>query len=105
MADQGRMGNVPRAHHPIHGELCGQRALGCGPCQLVDGHDGPHLCDHYAKGGVELHDEDVRNCHCPDCERERLTHRVNHTEDQMVRARSAHESALRALQRHTETFG
>lgn len=50
-----------------HGKLCGVRALGCGPCQLLAGHDGRHLCDHYAKGGVELHDPADRGCACPDC--------------------------------------
>lgn len=88
-----------------HGPLCGERALGCGPCQLLADHNGPHLCDHYAKGGVELHDDNVRNCHCPMCERDRLTHMVNVTEERMVEARANHDRALRALQRHAEAFG
>lgn len=43
---------------PPERNLCLERALGCGPCQLYNGHDGIHLCNHYAEKGHELPDLD-----------------------------------------------
>jgi hypothetical protein len=48
--------------------LCPALALGCGPCELLAGHDGRHLCEHYARNGVEYHDEHDKACRCHWCE-------------------------------------
>lgn len=52
--------------------LCGERAMGCGPCELPAGHDEDrrHLCQHYARNGVEFHDPNDPNCGCPHCKPE-----------------------------------
>jgi len=86
-----------------HTELClAPRALGCGPCQLAKGHEPAHrhLCDHYAKGGVELHDPNDRYCRCHDCERMLLVQAIEGAQRAFQQAGDRLEDAFKKLDMH-----